>query len=464
VNETALLLAGSAAIALGGLLFARQATRRAGWAAAGPFLLIAATPLVPSHPIASGLSLDDILPLVGVALLIPLVPWRSLKEYHWGPAPGPAIAVAGITLMILAGAISAVLNASDLVEAFRIAVRGSGRMAFLLVIAASLALLGATPAARRFSAHAIALIGTFEAAFGLIAYFVGFPFKAGLEQVIRSSVLYGQVPGRISGTIGNSPNFTGAIFVITTLITAGLALQAQDRRTRIIWWVATIGQLAALTLTYSRVSLGLTVIGLVVLVLMRSRPILLLPVGAVLVAVAMFTPLATRFFTDAQNRVALWTSAFLLMIDHPIGGVGAGETLRVIAANPERYRFTPLGSAWSTAHNTVLFAGAEMGVLGAVGAIALNLGLLLIAVRSFLSAPGGTAGSVQVAAALALAAFLVQGMVNNLFTVGVTGVFAAFLIGTQLLRARPAASPEASGAASRPSVEDAAVAFDQRAS
>ena len=45
-------------------------------------------------------------------------------------------------------------------------------------------------------------------------------------------------------------------------------------------------------------------------------------------------------------------------------------------------------------------------------------------------------GSVRLAAALALG-FLAQGMVNNLFTVGVTGVFAAFLVGSQLIDARP---------------------------
>ena len=52
------------------------------------------------------------------------------------------------------------------------------------------------------------------------------------------------------------------------------------------------------------------------------------------------------------------------------------------------------------------------------------------------TAPAGPSGSARFAAALALLAFLAQGMVNNLFTVGVTSVCAAFLLGSQLLDAR----------------------------
>jgi hypothetical protein len=431
----------------------RQVGRRTGWMAAGPFLLVAATPLVPNEPVLFGFSLDDVLPLFGLAMMLPLLPWSRLRAIHWSPSLGTKIALAGVAAMIAAAILSAILNSAEAADLPRLAVRGAGRLAFLVLIVASLAILGSTERSRTFSARAIAGVGIFEAVFGLVAYFIGLPMRAGLEAVRSTSVLFGEVPGRISGTIGNSPNFTSAILMMSILVTAGLALRSPASRTRWWWWAAVVVQLAALTLTYTRVSLGLVVIALAVLVLLRSRAILLAPIGVVLALVSVFTPILSRFVSDVPDRLALWTSALLLMIDHPMGGVGPGRTLDVVAQNPERYRVTPFGEAWSTAHNTIFLAGAETGVLGAIGALILNLGLAIIVIQVFIRAPKGPAGSLQVAAALALGIFLAQGMVNNLFTVGVTGICAAFLLATQLIEARlpdPAVDAAVLGAATAP--------------
>jgi O-antigen ligase len=246
--------------------------------------------------------------------------------------------------------------------------------------------------------------------------------------------------------LGISPNFTGAILMMSILVTAGAAFARPRRRDRAILLAALALQLVALALTYTRVSLGLTIVGLAVLIVLRSRPILLLPLGIVLVAVAALTPTIERILSDTNDRLALWTSAFLLMIDHPISGVGAGQTLAAVAADPERYRNTVFGPAWSTAHNTILLAGAEMGVLGALGAIVLNLGLAVLAVVVLVRMARSHDGAVPTAASIALLAFLAQGMVNNLIAVGVTGVFAAFLVGALLLQTEGAEAPVMVGA------------------
>jgi O-antigen ligase len=434
--STLVLLGLAALIAAGADELARRVGRRTGWKASGPFLLVAATPLVPNEPVLFGFSLDDVLPVVGVALMLPLVPWHRVRSFRWRPSLGTSIAFIGIATMIVAASTSAVLNAGEPFELVRLLVRGAGRLAFLLVIVISLAALGSSDRARTFSAHAIAAVGIFEAVFGLLAYFIGLPLNAGLEAARGSSVLVGTIPGRISGTIGTSPNFIGAILMMSILVTAGLALRTPGSRARWWWWAAVVVQVGALTLTYTRVSLGLVIVALVVLVVLRSRPILLAPVGVVLALVALFTPMLSRFASDIPDRLALWTSALLLMLDHPVAGVGPGGMLDAAAANPERYRVTAFGQALSTAHNTVLLAGAETGILGAIGALILNVGLVIVVVEVFRRAPRGPADSLQVAAALGLGTFLAQGMVNNLFTVGVTGICAAFLLGTQLLEAR----------------------------
>lgn len=453
IDSILVLLGLAAIVAAVGDEVARQASRRAGFAAAGGLLLIVAAPLVPNYSIVLGFSLDDALPLLGLVILLPLVPWGRVRDVRWAPMPGPAIALVGVAILVVAGLISAVLVGGAPGDVVRLAIRGTGRIAFLAAITASVAILCQSPRARRFSALAIVAVGAFEAAFGLAAYVVGLPLQAGLEIPRGSSILVDRIPGRVSGTLGISPNFTGAILMVSILVTAGLVLATRDRRERAFLFVALAGQGLALVLTYTRVSLGLTIVALAILVVLRSRPILLLPLGLLLGAIAAFTPTVERILSDANDRLALWTSALLLMIDHPISGVGAGQTLAAVAANPERYRNTVFGTAWSTAHNTVLLAGAEMGVLGAVGAIVLNLGLAVLAFGVLVRAAREPNGAIASAAALALLAFLAQGMLNNLIAVGVTGLFAAFLVGALLLDARgievPAMVGEAEGARPR---------------
>jgi hypothetical protein len=116
-----------------------------------------------------------------------------------------------------------------------------------------------------------------------------------------------------------------------------------------------------------------------------------------------------------------------------------------------------------------------MGVLGAIGAIVLNIGLAALAVVVLVRAARHPHGSVPAAAALGLLAFLAQGMANNLIAVGVTGVFAAFLVGTLVLEARGVEVPSMVGEAEvarprrwvdllarwRRAAKKARVAFDQ---
>ena len=94
---------------------------------------------------------------------------------------------------------------------------------------------------------------------------------------------------------------------------------------------------------------------------------------------------------------------------------------------------TPVGPATSSAHNTILLAGAETGIFGALAAVLINLGLGLAALRT---AWRGWKQSepLLVAAAFAIAGYLVQGMVNNLFEVGATSVLFALTIGAFAVR------------------------------
>lgn len=437
-------LAIAVAIVVIGLLAGRLIARRTGWAPAAGIALLVATPLVPHVPVIGGLSLDDILPLLGVAYLATAVDLSRL-----GRVRIPWLLVVGVALAVTAGIISSIANGTSPAQTVTMLLRSPGRYAFLAVIVTLVAL--AEPATQRglLTARAMALLGTAEAAFGLAAFFL--PLGGiGLEPTRKFSVLYFEVPGRIAGTLGISPNFLGAIFVLTIVLTAGLAIDAREGRQKALLWASILLQTLALTLTFTRASLGLAIVALAVLLLLRGRIRYMVPVLAVVGVGFLTTPSAAsepgsnpttpappvavvRLTSDVPDRLALWYSATLMMVDHPFTGVGPGRTLQ-LARSVDRYGDTPFGAAENSAHNSVLLAGAETGVLGALGALLINLGFALASLRILFRARRAGIAAIEVAGAVAVLGYLAQGMVNNLFSVAAAGAVFAVVAGAYVVR------------------------------
>jgi O-antigen ligase len=452
-EQAGIRLALFVAVAVAGVVGARLLSRRVGWAPAGPLAVIAATPLVPSLPVAFGISTDDVLPAVGAVLLLLCVDWRRGAAVGW-----PRLVVAGAALMTLAGAIASLANASAPSDVLVMGLKSVGHLAFLALIGRTVALSLPSETRRRLVAIAVAAIATAEAVFGLVAWLVPLPWNAGLEPTRGMTSLLARVPGRVAGTIGLSPNFLGAVFVLSLPLTVALALRATDRRVRMAWWLAAGAQLLALALTFTRTSLVIAVALLVVLLLVRGHARLLAPVAGIVLMAAIATPLGGRLLGDANDRAALYTSAIRMMVDHPLTGVGPGRTLVVAEADPVRYRTTQFGQATNNAHNTILLAGAETGVVGALGALLVNVGLAWSALAAFvagvrrperlsdasatqaspdgdpLSQPAADADLVA-AAALGVLGFLLQGMTNNLFAVQVTSVMATLVVAAYVVPA-----------------------------
>jgi O-antigen ligase len=440
------------AIAVAGLLAGLWVARLTGWAPAAGLALLVATPLVPHVPVVAGLSLDDILPLLGIAFLATAVDLRRLASVRV-----PWLLVVGLAIVVVAGIVSSLVNASSPTQALTMLLRSPGRYAFLATIVVLVALAEPADRRRTLVARSVALLGTAEATFGLAAFFL--PLGGlGLEPTRKFSVLYVEVPGRIAGTLGISPNFLGAIFVLTIIVTAGLAIEAGSRRDRLLLWTSVLVQALALTLTFTRASLGLAIVGLAVLLLLRGRIRYLVPV-LIVVALGFVTtpsraappggsgddgsgaPVAIeRLTSDIPDRLALWYSATLMMIDHPLAGVGPGRTLEVAQGNPDRYIDTPVGPAVNNAHNTVLLAGAEVGLAGAIGAFLVNLAIALAALRILLRGRRPDVAVIETAGAVAILGYLAQGMVNNLFNVAAAGVVFAVVAGAYVIRLEVAPS------------------------
>lgn len=457
-------VAGAIALVVAATLLARWISRWAAWDPAGPIALIAAAPLVPRVTLLFSLSLDDLLPLLGLALLL----WQK-------PMPRPTadrllrlvlIAVAVATLARIA---SALVNGGDAEGVAVMLVKAVARPALLVGIASYVAVAMPSELRRRFVGTSIAAMGTFEAAFGVVAFAFPLPGLAGLEPARQLTTLYGVCPGRVSGTLGLSPNHLGAVFVLSLPFTVAQAL-GRSGWTRLAWSVAAGLQVAALVLTFTRSSIIIGVAITLVFLIIYRKILLIALVGAtasVLIFGALSLGCTTASgghglpsnpgellggrFSDSNDRLALWWAASRMMVDHPIAGVGLGQMGAQLKAEPDRYMKTPFGSATSSAHNTILLAGAETGVVGALAATVINLGLALLALR-WAWWGWRRRELLLVAAALALGGYLVQGMVNNLFEIGATSALLALVIGAYAAGTRPdpGASPASEAAGPDP--------------
>ncbi|MDP9467933.1 MAG: hypothetical protein M3P32_04235, partial [Chloroflexota bacterium] len=236
-------------VLLAGALVARILSRWASWEPAGPIALIAAAPVLPSVPLVASLSAEDLLPLLGLGMLI----WRQ---------PVPSIASDRILRWILVGV--AIATAARIATAFvngdvlggnlNMLAQAIGRPIVLVGIAGYVAIAAPERFRHRAVAASVAAVGTFEAAFGLLGFLVRLPGGAGLEAARQLTSLYGVCPGRITGTLGLSANHLGALFVLSVPVTLGLAVSDAGWR-RWAWAAAAAIQAAALVLTFTRSSI-----------------------------------------------------------------------------------------------------------------------------------------------------------------------------------------------------------------
>src|SRR6185503_2908300 len=141
---------------------------------------IAAVPFVPYVPLISGLSLDDLLPNVGLVMLA----WR-MRVPRLTTDPLLRVVLLAIAVTVLARVVSALVNGGDPGGTFSMLAKAVARPVLLVGIAAYVAFALPEDLRRRFVALAIAAVGTFEAAFGLIAFAIPLPGGVGIEAARR---------------------------------------------------------------------------------------------------------------------------------------------------------------------------------------------------------------------------------------------------------------------------------------
>lgn len=213
----------------------------------------------------------------------------------------------------------------------------------------------------------------FVALFGIFQYFTGIEAR-----VITDGVL------RMESTLGH-PNVLGAyiILLIFPLIMSSIA----ENRTkyRIFNIILTILLLINIGLSLSRNSWLALALGCVILALLYNWRFLLVigGVGAISLLSPKILYRLSQFNSSRLNegRINIWKTAFKMIKDHPIFGVGNGNFTFLYDTYVERYpELSMPGYSGYPTHNSYLKILTELGIPGIV---AFMIMLILIVKRLF---------------------------------------------------------------------------------
>lgn len=212
----------------------------------------------------------------------------------------------------------------------------------------------------------------------------------GFAQVTRASVsvgeedFFGNKPEiqRLAGPIGEKNRFAQVLVVLVPL-TVALGLSAQRKLTQLAAWIILLLILGGMLYTFSR-GAGVA-LGVMVLVIMPPpmiRPRTAMAIGtAIVVLILTFAPgyayrLSTlgnvtallggdpaRADTSVRGRATENLATLRIFLDHPVLGVGPGQTPRFIRDYGRSVGFTLLDPN-RRAHNLYLEELADTGVVG----------------------------------------------------------------------------------------------------
>lgn len=387
-------------------------------------VLLAGSVFPPFVPLAGPLSADDLPSLLAVGLAASALLFTRRRITLDATA-------AGFAALALLGVLSATANAGSFSELARLAGRSAGRCLFFALLITSLRALISRGAWPKVALAVFASAATAESLFCLWALAVKYrgPYGLGVLPFPEWSVLHGsyRVQGTFSGvatefeTEAVSANFLAAYLVMAVPVTASMVLAARPGPLRLVLALATLCQLAALYLTYTRAALVALAAPVLVIGWLTGRRRLS---AMLLIAGIVFTlaipSVRRKMLGEGHNRYALWVASLYITRDHPIAGVGDGNYDRVLYSK-QAYFETPFGVSSTASHNSILLSAAYHGVAGGLANVLLYVLLALSALRAVkaVRARDPTGRDVFLAAGIAggLAGYLVQDQFNNLLYV-----------------------------------------------
>ena len=274
-----------------------------------------------------------------------------------------------ISLFAIFIGISGIFNGG--IEAFE-------RGAAMIVLLTSYFLAANIIVNRRIADNAVKIIvfsSIPTAIYGLITFFTSDAHPEWIDPAFSESI-----SARATSTFGN-PNIYAVFLLVATVFAITFTFDKSKRNHVVYYTVASLLNLTALTLTFTRgawLALIITALGFVIIRSRRAPKLLLIPAGLVPAALLFIpTDIIERFLSafnksdsSIASRLSIWRSSLSMMADNAISGVGPGDA----AFGNAFLKYAEDSVTAPHSHNLFLQIGCEVGVF----ALALFVFLILV--------------------------------------------------------------------------------------
>lgn len=277
---------------------------------------------------------------------------------------------------------------------------------------------------------------TIMSLFGIYQYFTGFA----LEESFKGTVGFLGKP-RVTVSLENSNNF-GAFLILAIFPIIMLMLYQKSIKKKIFFGVLSFSLLINIVFAYSRNAMAGLVIGLVVLAIVYSWR-LLVPIGGVAALVFLIPQIGGRLKeigSGSENftRLKLWKTAWYMIKEHPLLGVGNGNFVSLYDSYVEKYPelYAYYEYKRFPCHNSYLKIQSELGVFGSIFFIGILISSLVKIKNIIMFAEDNLYKYFYTGFLASVLAFLFMNLSDNLFFVPKTTTFFWLLlaVGESIMR------------------------------
>lgn len=380
--------------------------------------------------------MPSLLQFLFLPLAFAAIAWTEPRRARARLANPVTVLLVGYTLLLISSSTWA-HDAQLADEAWLDNLKATGIYVLLVALLTSVALL-------RLAAWTVVLSASVPAALGTYQVIAGdFASEFGGLARIKDAQIYADVfEPRIAGPLGD-PNFFAQILLLALPLGVMLAKNTRSPAKRLLAWGASSLIVAATVLTYSRgAALAFVLVALLLLLALDvdRRALAAGAIGLALLGAAFLPADFTRRLATIEQllpgstevlepdssfakRRLVTTVAWMMFVDHPAVGVGAGNYAAHFddyadeMDSASRQYQDPGEDVRQYAHNLALEIGAETGVAGLVlfAAIVAACCVALLQGRALLRAAGDHAtADLATALLIGLAAYMTCGLFLHL--------------------------------------------------
>jgi len=253
---------------------------------------------------------------------------------------------------------------------------------------------------------------------GMFVFGIDNSLNLGVETIRNYSAASRYVNYRISGA--STSNGMGTHLSLVIPITIFLILQMKNHRKRICYFIFLLIEFIALMLTYSRMAIAVTFLGIFLYIILigKNKIKTLIWFSGGSIALFLLTPgLIQRFLFDSNNRLALLYLGVKTALNNLIFGIGPGNYATTVASRKIKVVIsTPYGPAIDTPHNSFVLTAAETGLFSSLLFIAIIIGIIIYFLKNFIRKDNNSNGyNLLTPIFISTFIFILQNLTGNLF-------------------------------------------------